>query len=177
MGWKLGAVPLWGREGGSPSNTMWPGSRPTCKPSFTLIHPTVWPQYQYTNVTDRTGQTGRTDNGLIAYTANRFTNSRPKTDLTASFQQTPRSRNKQLERSSASMIRKQRQTKRANQMWLFLPFVNKNWLIGWLIDWLNSFTRSPTFIKCIIICCIELFKRLNHWFRYLPQSVSDVTSA
>ena len=34
---------------GSPSNTMWPGLRPTSAPSFILIHPTVWPQY--TNVT------------------------------------------------------------------------------------------------------------------------------
>jgi len=52
----------WGlcRFGGarSPSNTMWPGSRPTSTPSFILIHPTVWPQY--TNVTDKTGQTGQT---------------------------------------------------------------------------------------------------------------------
>jgi len=45
------------RGGGSPSNTMWPGPRSTCKPSFILIHPTVWPQY--TNVTDR--HTYRTD--------------------------------------------------------------------------------------------------------------------
>ena len=37
--------------GGSPSNTRWPGSRPTCLPSFILIHLTVWPQY--TNVSDR----------------------------------------------------------------------------------------------------------------------------
>jgi len=52
---------------GSPSNTMWPGPRPTYMPSFILIHPTVWPQY--TNVTDR--QTDRTedrqtDHGPIA---------------------------------------------------------------------------------------------------------------
>jgi len=42
-----------------PSNTMWPWPRPTCMPSFILIHPTVWSQY--TNVTGsqdkRTGQT------------------------------------------------------------------------------------------------------------------------
>ena len=37
---------------GSPSNTMWPGSRPTSLPSGIFILPTVWPQY--TNVTDRT---------------------------------------------------------------------------------------------------------------------------
>ena len=60
---KIGVcVPLWGRGAGSPSNTMWPDPRPTCMPSFILIHPTVWPQY--TNVADRTdnrqtGQTGR----------------------------------------------------------------------------------------------------------------------
>ena len=42
--------------GGSLSNTMWPGLRPTSMPSCILIHPTVWPQY--TNVTDR--QTHRT---------------------------------------------------------------------------------------------------------------------
>jgi len=42
-GQKLGAVPPFlGR-------VSWV---PTCMPSFTLIHPTVWPQY--TNVTDRT---------------------------------------------------------------------------------------------------------------------------
>ena len=48
-------------EAGSPSNTMWPGPRPTCKPSFILIRPTVWPQH--TNVTNK--QTGQ-DNGPIA---------------------------------------------------------------------------------------------------------------
>ena len=43
------AVPLLGREGaGSPSNTMWPGVRPTCVPSDMLIHPTVWPRYRQT---------------------------------------------------------------------------------------------------------------------------------
>ena len=60
-----GTVPFWGRAAGSPSNTMWPGSRPTCMPSFILIRPTVWPRC--TNVTDRQDrQTGQTDNGLIA---------------------------------------------------------------------------------------------------------------
>jgi len=62
-----GALPLWGMRSwvlNSPSNTMWPGMRPTCMPSFILIHPTIWPQY--TNITDRTGQTGQTDKGLIA---------------------------------------------------------------------------------------------------------------
>jgi len=60
MGWKIGGElwPFEGRETGSPCNTMWPGLRPTSVPSFTLIHPTIWPQY--TNVTDR-GQTDTTD--------------------------------------------------------------------------------------------------------------------
>jgi len=52
-------------EAGSLSNTMWPGQRSTSVPNFTLIHPTIWPQY--TNVTDRTGQTGQTDNGPTGY--------------------------------------------------------------------------------------------------------------
>jgi len=43
---------------GSPTNTMWPGPRPTSIPSFILIRSTVWPQY--INVTDRQ------DNGPIA---------------------------------------------------------------------------------------------------------------
>ena len=54
-----GAVPIWGRGAGSPSNTMWPGPRPTCVPSFVLIRPTVWPQC--TNVTDRTDRTDSQD--------------------------------------------------------------------------------------------------------------------
>ena len=58
-----GAVPLLGGAG-SPSNTMWPGPRPTCMPSFILIHPTVWPQY--TNVTDRTYRTDRHRDSLMA---------------------------------------------------------------------------------------------------------------
>ena len=57
------AVPLSVGEAGSPSNTVWPGPRPTCMSSFILIRPTVWPQY--TNVRDRTD---RTDNDLTAYT-------------------------------------------------------------------------------------------------------------
>ena len=62
-----GAVPLWGEGAGFPSNTMWPGPRLTCTPSFIMIHPTVWPQY--TNVADSTGQTGQDrqkDTGLTA---------------------------------------------------------------------------------------------------------------
>jgi len=60
--------PFGGGGAGSPSNTMWLGPTLTCIPSFILICSTVWPQY--TNVRDRTGQTGRetgrhTDNGPI----------------------------------------------------------------------------------------------------------------
>ena len=56
--------PLWGTEAGSPFNTMWPGPRTTFVPIFILIRPTVWSQY--TNVTDRTGETGQTDKCPIA---------------------------------------------------------------------------------------------------------------
>jgi len=68
MGRKFwGSAPFLGRGVGSPSNTVWPGTRPTGMPSFILIRQTVWPQY--TNVTDRTGQDKQdrqTDNGPIA---------------------------------------------------------------------------------------------------------------
>jgi len=45
------AMPFGGGWAGSQPNTIWPGPRPTCKSSFILIHPTVWPQC--TNVTER----------------------------------------------------------------------------------------------------------------------------
>jgi len=45
MGQKLGgSAPFWGRGGGYPSNTRFPGPRPICTPSFVLIHPAIWPQ-------------------------------------------------------------------------------------------------------------------------------------
>jgi len=44
-----------------PSNTVWPGPRPTSVASGILIDPTVG--LQYTNVTERTD---RQDNGLVA---------------------------------------------------------------------------------------------------------------
>jgi len=45
MGCKLGACTFFGGgEAGSPTNTMWPGPRPTSVPSGILIHPAVWPQ-------------------------------------------------------------------------------------------------------------------------------------
>ena len=53
-----GVCPFTGGGAGSPPNTMWPGPRPTCMPSFILISPTVW--LQCTNVTDRTDRQ-RTD--------------------------------------------------------------------------------------------------------------------
>jgi len=55
-----------GGGAGSPPNTVWPGPRPTCVPSFILIHRTVWPQC--TNVTDRTGQTDRQRTNSIGRT-------------------------------------------------------------------------------------------------------------
>ena len=51
-----GLCPIKGGRAGSPSNRMWPGPKPICMPSLILIHQTVWPQY--TNVTNRTRQTG-----------------------------------------------------------------------------------------------------------------------
>ena len=47
-----GSAPFWGAAAGSPSETTWPGPRPTCVPTFILIRLTVWPQH--TNITDRT---------------------------------------------------------------------------------------------------------------------------
>jgi len=53
-----GLCPFGGGGAGSPFNSMWPGPRPTCMPSFILSRPTVW--LQYTNVTDnRTDRTGQ----------------------------------------------------------------------------------------------------------------------
>ena len=51
-----GMCHFWGAAG-FPFNTMWPGPRPTCTPSFILIHPIVWPHY--TNITDRQDRTGQ----------------------------------------------------------------------------------------------------------------------
>jgi len=51
-GQKWGLSPFWGGGTGSPSNTMWPGLRPTSTTSLISINPIGWPQY--TNVTDRT---------------------------------------------------------------------------------------------------------------------------
>jgi len=53
-------VPLRGRGAGSPSNTMWPGPRPTRVPSFILIH-SIQPFGQNT-------PTSQTGNGLIGGT-------------------------------------------------------------------------------------------------------------
>jgi len=74
MGRKLAAVALWGEVAGSPSNSLWPGPRPTCMSSFILIRHAVWPQY--TNVTDRTDRQDRQDR---QHRANSFINGRPKT--------------------------------------------------------------------------------------------------
>jgi len=54
MGRKLGARLLYGGAG-SPSNTLWPRTRPTSVSNFILIHPIVWPQY--TNIIDRQDRT------------------------------------------------------------------------------------------------------------------------
>jgi len=61
-----GAVPFGGGRAASPSNIMWPGTRPTCMPSFILIYPTVWPRS--TNVTDRTDRQDRQRSDSIGRT-------------------------------------------------------------------------------------------------------------
>jgi len=68
--WHYRHVPKIGRWGcapyagaGFPSNTVWPGLRPTSMPSGNLIHRTVWPQYA--NVTGRqTGQERQRSDGI-----------------------------------------------------------------------------------------------------------------
>ena len=72
---KWGLCPFWGGEL-VPHLAMWPGPRPTCMPSFMLIHATVWPQY--TNITDRQPGQDRKDRTTVRqHRANRFTNGRP----------------------------------------------------------------------------------------------------
>jgi len=66
MGRKLGTLSLWEGRVGSSSNTMWPGSMPTCVPSF------------INNVTDRQ------DNGPIAW-GEPFYKRSPKTKTGFSF--------------------------------------------------------------------------------------------
>jgi len=58
------AVPISVGGAETPSNTVWPGTRPTSVPSGILIHPSVWPQYTTDIQTDRADR--QTDNGLIA---------------------------------------------------------------------------------------------------------------
>ena len=60
-----GLCPFWRRGSwvpNSPSNTKWPGLRPTCTPSFML---TIQPFGNNTS-TSQTGRTGQTDNRLTA---------------------------------------------------------------------------------------------------------------
>jgi len=64
MGRKWGWLcPFGGGRAEFPSNTMWPGPRPTCTPSFILIHQ----PFGHNTPTSQTGQTFRqTDNSPIA---------------------------------------------------------------------------------------------------------------
>ena len=71
---ELGALPLWERGAESPSNTMWPGPRPTCVPSFILIHPTRLATIHQRHRQDRTDRqrsdsTGRTKNPPLYHIA------------------------------------------------------------------------------------------------------------
>jgi len=75
-------VPLWGEGGGLPSNTMWPGPRPTCMASFILIYPTVW--LEYTNVTDRTDR--QTDSHTDRHTDRQWSDSIGRTVLQTAAQ-------------------------------------------------------------------------------------------
>ena len=45
-----GCVPLWELDPQSPSNTMWPGPRPTYVPSDILINPAIWPQQTWAEI-------------------------------------------------------------------------------------------------------------------------------
>jgi len=74
MGRKLGggSAPLWERGAGSPSNTMWPGPRPTCMPSFILIRPIIpfdhnTPTLQSDRQTDETDRTDRKRSDSISH--------------------------------------------------------------------------------------------------------------
>jgi len=77
MGRKLGKLwPLLGEGSWVPSKTMWPWLRPTCMPSFMLIHPTVWPRY--INITDwtdrqRSDSKGRTVLQMVAQKLHQLT--------------------------------------------------------------------------------------------------------
>jgi len=57
---KIGGLrPLLGRGAGSPSNTVWPGPRPTCVPCF-IFNCSIQP-FGHSTPTSQTGQTGQTD--------------------------------------------------------------------------------------------------------------------
>ena len=58
---------------GSPSNKMWPGSRPTSVQSFILIHPTVWRHNTPASQTDRQDRS----DSMFIYKC--FINGRPRT--------------------------------------------------------------------------------------------------
>jgi len=66
VGRKLGRgcyAPFLGGRNWAPSNTMWPGPRPT---SYQMASWSIQPFDHYTNVTDRQDRTDRqTDNGPI----------------------------------------------------------------------------------------------------------------
>jgi len=82
-----GLCPFGGGGAGSPSNTMWPGTRPTCMPSFILIcQGRLATIHQRHRQTDReTGrQTDRRDNGPIAL-GEPFYKQSPKNDTDRAY--------------------------------------------------------------------------------------------
>jgi len=58
MGRKLGGLCLFSWGAMSPSNTMWPGPRPTSIASGILTHPAVWPQQTWADKKPRKGADG-----------------------------------------------------------------------------------------------------------------------
>jgi len=84
MGRKLALCPFGERGGGSQSNAMWPGPKPTCVPIKFHIGPsnrlaTVRQRYRQDRQTDRQDRQDRTT--VRWHRANRFTNGRPMKHL------------------------------------------------------------------------------------------------
>jgi len=129
---------------GSPSNTVWPGPRPTSIPSGMLIHPTIWPQY--TNVTDIQN---RTDNDPVAQ-GKPFYKRSPKN-------QTYQNKSIQLKKNKMTLIktRKNMQKTNLNQQ-LTVRTVHKCVHITvhyWSIQYSTEqfFTVFPVILQTIII--------------------------
>ena len=134
-----GLCPFWGGRSGSPSNTLWPGLRPTSVPSFILIHPTVWPQY--TNVTDRTDrQTGQWSDST-GWTASQTAAQKLKPGLVACYDIWP-----------------------GNRHGLFWSWSSIDLSLTYLLRHLPTFLqpRDPHWAYCIQASYIILLQRMHH---------------